>query len=135
MLINKVKQDQLNFRKQAIQDKSFQVHAKLLTTLIGESQKDGKDPSDDELKKVILKFIKNAQEMKRLKDTESINVELDLLNSYIPRKVDFNDLSVALSDLEFAKSNKGLAMKAAKEYCADHGLTFDGSVVNEFLNQ
>lgn len=96
-LIQRVKEDQLAARKHvALGSDMAKVTVNLLTTLIGESQVDGKDPSDEELTKVIQKFIKNIDVFLLQSNDESrkvtLNQEKTILKSFLPPELSEEDI-------------------------------------------
>lgn len=132
-MINRIKQEQLNARKMAVKgDESSKVIAKLLTTLIGESQVDGRDPTDDQLTKTIKKFLKNAKETQAIRDSNEIQIEIKQLSSYLPT---FISKEQVLQLLEENKEipNKGTKMALIKVFCQENNLTFDGKLVNSLI--
>lgn len=132
-MINRIKQEQLNARKMAVKgDESSKVIAKLLTTLIGESQVDGRDPTDDQLTKTIKKFLKNAKETQAIRDSNEIQIEIKQLSSYLPT---FISKEQVLQLLEENKEipHKGMKMALIKVFCQENNLTFDGKLVNSLI--
>lgn len=96
-LIQRVKEDQLTARKHvALGSDMAKITVNLLTTLIGESQIDGKDPSDEELTKVIQKFIKNIDVFLLQSNDESrkvtLNQEKTILKSFLPPELSEEDI-------------------------------------------
>lgn len=95
-LIEKVKADQLQARKDRIMFNGVDVKSSLLTTLIGESQVDGKDPTDEELIKVVQKFLKNndifLMQAKDENKRKTLVLEKNILKSYLPAELSEDDI-------------------------------------------
>lgn len=132
MLIEKIRIDQLFARKEFMKTKQslFEIHAKVLTTLIGESQIDGKDPSDEQLIKVIQKFIKNNEQSLKIKENKSLEIENELLRIYLPRTVTEAQVKQILEENAELNLNKGAKIGLVKVFCQENNLLFDGKLVN-----
>lgn len=72
------------------------IETAVLTTLLGESQVDGKDPTDDQLVKTIQKFIKNIDQFisisKDVLTVERLKVERNALSVYLPQELTEQDI-------------------------------------------
>ncbi len=137
-LIQKIKEDQLLLRKQAAAGSvTAKLYAKLLTTLIGESQIDGKDPSDEHLIKVIQKFIKNIKQSIEIRDPKNTGIcyesvmELNMLTTYLPKAVTAEQVLEVVAGNE--DLNKGAKIGLVKVFCAENGLLFDGKLVYSLI--
>lgn len=102
-LMNQIKQDQLQARKAREIKK-----ASLLTTLIGEASIIGKndgnrETTDEEVIRVIKKFIKGLQEVKQhSNDTAAFcecDVEIEILESYLPKMLTTEELEVIIKTM------------------------------------
>lgn len=132
MLIEKIKKDQLCARKEAMKTKQRlpEIHSKVLTTLIGESQIDGKDPSDEQLIKVIQKFIKNNEQTLEIRDNDDLRVEIALLGLYLPISITESQVKQILEENADLNLNKGAKIGLVKVFCQENNLLFDGKLVN-----
>ena len=139
-LISDIKKDQLLARKTGDKFK-----ATLLTTLLGDAQKIGKDDgnretTDQEVVKVVKKFVKGLDEFISLgRDTEETHKEKDILSKYLPQQITGNALYGILINIkeEYSFSGKqdmGKFMKVIKDKYPDQ---VDGkeasTVVKEIL--
>lgn len=119
--MQQIKDDQLTARK----EKSWKAMA--LTTLLGEAAMVGKndgnrETNDVECIYIIKKFIKNMNETAGLcgLDTHTA-MEIDLLNSYLPKGMDNTALVVAVQSVILERigtdnpHNMGTVMKRMKE--------------------
>ena len=124
-LLEQIRSDQLQSRK--AKDK---LKSKLLTTLLGEASPSGNDTvTDDDVLKVVKKFCKNCEETLKVKYSDDVHTELCILSEYLPANPTAEQL-VELFDEEIHTS-MGLYMKAARQFCKDNGLLFDGNDANQ----
>lgn len=121
-LINKIKADLLQARKNRDKDK-----ARLLTTLSGDCMKVGytvdgvRPPSDSECTAVVKKTVKNLKELIAAKDQRGDSLvvegaELDILMNYLPKQLDVDQLNTIIEELVFTEGcdNIGAVMKVLK---------------------
>jgi len=104
MLINTIKADQLQARKNKISGE-----ISLLTTLLGEASMPGKndgnrESTDEEVIAVIKKFIKNANEIIKAADgglgmSTSAQAEIDILEKYLPKQLSEAELVIAINEI------------------------------------
>ena len=141
LLINRIKQDQVQARK----DRKH-VAIDLLTTLIGEAEAVGKSarngiPTDDEVVAVVKKFSKGVNEtMGYIGDTNPealrvLQIELSILNVYLPVQLTSEDIEKILMEylngiIPDAKT-KGAMMKFMKD---NHSGKYDGKLAAEIVN-
>lgn len=132
MLLDKIKADQLAARKAG--DK---LTATLLTTLLGEASPAGNATvTDDDVIKVIRKFIKNNTEtLAAIKPTSSNAARLlgenATLNGYLPAV--FNEADIAALIAELNTQNIGQIMGACKKKANEEGKIFDGALVQKVM--
>jgi uncharacterized protein YqeY len=145
-LIERLKADQLSARKAKDTKK-----VTLLSTLIGEAVKVGKDngnrdSTDTEVIAVIKKFKKNLEDTLTLlhnkittftytDEDRAMDDELELYNSYIPKQLSEVDLKHEIS--MFILTNEGnVAMKDVMTYLKSNfsGL-YDGKLASQIANQ
>jgi len=136
-LLQKIKADQLQARK----DKAS-VKASVLTTLIGEASVIGKndggrDTTDQEVQAVIKKFVKNIEETLKAPSL-SINAytvlthEQEILTAYLPSQMTVDQLTDTITAIAAevgATSAKDLG-KVMKEMQTRHAGTYDGSAAS-----
>lgn len=132
-LFEEIKSAQLRFRKEAVKgSETAKVYVKLFTTLIGESQIDGKAPSDEHLTKVILKFVKNANEVLKVRpDDVEAKIEIEALNAYLPKSITAEQVLEAIKGSE--ELNKGAKIGLVKIYCQENDVLFDGKLVSSLV--
>lgn len=134
-LIEIIKQDQLNARKEKLVIKSS-----ILTTLIGEAEMVGKNDgnrqsTDEEVVKVIKKFIKNIDDTLNVVSEGSVTsliAERVILESYLPKQLTAEDIVRILS--ENYPSNpptKAVGMKFLKENYAGR---YDGKLASQVID-
>ena len=128
-LNERIKAAQLQNRKEAAAGGVVaKIQAKLLTTVIGESQIDGKECTDGQLERVLLKFLKNVKETIAIKETAELIIEKSCLESFLPRFVTSEEVTNILTGQDHL--NKGQKMAAVKVFCRENNLVFDGPLVN-----
>ena len=130
-LLKRIRYDQLTARKE-----KDTVRAKLLTTLIGEASPAGNAKvTDEDVKKVIRKFIKNAHFTMQNANTDiAVSVaafEFGVLSGYLPAPMTNVHYGLVYADLPIA--DKGVFMKKCKEYAQREGLEFNGKDANVFF--
>lgn len=133
MLFDEIKSAQLRFRKEAVKgSETAKVYVKLFTTLIGESQVDGKAPSDEHLIKVIQKFVKNANEVLKVRpgDIEA-GLEIEALKEFLPQTITVAQIYEAIKGSE--DLNKGAKIGLVKIFCQENNLLFDGKLVSSLV--
>ena len=143
-LLQKIKQDQLQARK----DRD-QIKASILTTLIGEAAMVGKndgnrESTDDEVQRVVKKFLVNIKETwKVIEGRESADHldqlvrEEEILESYLPKQLSEEDLRKVVTGLiaetqATSLKDMGKHMKLLKERYAG---TYDGALANSLIKQ
>ncbi|WNL62988.1 hypothetical protein [Citrobacter phage Ci1] len=132
-LFDKVKEAQLRFRKEAVKgSETAKVYVKLFTTLIGESQVDGKAPTDEQLIKVIQKFVKNSNEVLKVRpgDIEA-GLEIEALKEFLPRVITTAEIFEVIN--EVPSLNKGAKIGLVKVYCKENNILFDGTLVSSLV--
>lgn len=131
-LIERIKADCLTARK-ARQS----VTASSLITLIGEAEKVGKDagsraPTDAEVTAVLLKFVKNLGEVRKVRpDDRAVITEQALLETYLPERLTGAALNAAVNAVvaeagltTVTGKDIGVIMKAL---AAAHSGAYDGA--------
>ena len=143
-LIQRIKQDQIQARK----DRNKEAAA-TLTTLLGEAIRIGKDDgnretTDDEVMKLIRKFIKGNNDIIHAYQTDSIKrdisepqKEIELLTQYLPVQLSETELTTIIKSimLPFEKPTMkdiGRIMAALKK---GHDGTFDGKTASNIIKQ
>lgn len=132
-LFEQIKADQLRFRKLAVGgSQTAKVYASVFTALLGESQIDGKAPSDDHLIKVIQKFVKNLNETLKIRpEDENTKIELKALKAFLPTAITKEQILEVVAGNE--DLNKGAKIGLVKVFCAENGLLFDGKLVSSLI--
>lgn len=141
MLINQIKKDQIEARKN-----KDSVKANLLTTLIGEAEMVGKNngnraPSDAEVQVVIKKFIKGIDEILTLtfdKDIQNFLTELAILKSYLPEQLSqeqlASEISKIISSLNVANPSQAIGA-VMKELSAKFSGKFDSKQASILIKE
>lgn len=119
-LLNRLRADHLAARKA-----NDSVRKGLLTALIGEAQMVGKnngnrESTDAEVIGMVRKFIKNAEETKRVLPEaikHTAQAEIDILVGYLPQQMDESQLREVIYQFRIANPHAkiGDAMKFLKE--------------------
>lgn len=132
-LFEQLKADQLRFRKLAVEgQENAKIYVKLFTTLIGESQIDGKAPNDEQLITVIKKFVKNINQVLTVRPGDiTAGIELEALSQYLPRVITVAEVYEAIKGSE--DMNKGAKIGLVKLYCAENNVLFDGKLVSSLV--
>lgn len=117
MLLDTLRADQLAARKA-----KDSIKAALLTTLVAEAARVGKDggnrdSTDDEVLKTVQKFVKNAGETRtalisRDGSADAINTvdaEIAILSAYLPKQLSDKEVTRLIQD--FVEANLGAQMK------------------------
>lgn len=108
----------------------------LLSVIKGEIQTIEKNTmvdnlSDDEVIKILNKSVKSLNEMIKTKNDEQSIVELEIIQSYLPKQMDDIEILVKISELvDDGVSNLGELMKAFSNLPADKKLVRE--IWNEF---
>jgi uncharacterized protein YqeY len=131
MLIDKIKSDQLEARKNRDTFKS-----QLLTTLLGEAEKIGKDDgnrktTDEEVWAVAKKFMKNYDEVLKVPnlsevDQLKINNEKQIVSAYLPVQMTEQQIQEIIGVLGL--TDVGSIMK---HFNANFKGQFDGKLVSQ----
>ena len=140
-LLNQIKKDQLQARKARDSQR-----AALLTTLISEAEKVGKDDGNrettsSEVIKVIKKFIKNLNEVLDVTKSEvtfsDTQHELRILESYLPQQLDevaLTTLIQAIIDANEITNMKGMGT-VMKELKAHHDGEYEGKMASDIVKK
>jgi uncharacterized protein YqeY len=141
-LLKTIKVQQLQARK----DRD-RVKASLLTTLIGDAEKVGKDngdrePTDEEVQRTIKKFLTNGTEtLNAIKttsgDVTQVSQEIEILTGLLPTQLTDAELEQVVQ-ATIAKvgatsmKDMGKVMAVLK---TDHAGTYDGKVANGIVKR
>ena len=135
-LLEQIKADQLAARKNRDAIKST-----LLTTLLGEAKRpgedDGKRPStDDEVSKVITKFLKGVNETIALVNDEAKLVELKFESSvyqaYLPERIEGEVLKAYIRDIVASAENLSIGSVMAE---LKKKVTFEGKEATGYIKE
>jgi uncharacterized protein YqeY len=137
-MIEKIRSDLVEARKA----RTDNAKISLLTTLVGEAVRVGKDAgnretTDAETMAVVKKFVKNAEQTqadlaKYGRDTGSIQNEIAILTEYLPAALPVGEVEKVVEEIvagladPLAKSAIGQVNKTLKERFGD---AFDGSTM------
>jgi hypothetical protein len=144
-LLQTIKQDQLSARKARDSDTT-----RILTTLIGEAEMVGKnagsrESTDEEVRAVVKKFIKNNQELIAAGSKSDIEAnaarnaiaiqENVILQGYLPAQLSedqLNSLIGTLLEKAIKPTNQGVIMKGLKEVVAGQ-YDYDGALASKLV--
>jgi hypothetical protein len=142
MLIDKIKEDRNKFRFE-----KNSIKENILKLIESESSKLNKNPSDNEVFKVLNNIYQsNSETIELIKDnkdrvdeTIKLVIENDLINSYFPNKIEIvvnsinfqlMELGKDIQDLQKDKKSLGIIMKALNE---NFGEGFNRLQMKKFL--
>jgi uncharacterized protein YqeY len=91
----------------------------------------GQSPlSDDEVNKILTKVAKNLKETISLSNDEESKIQLEIVNSYLPRPMSREEVAQKVSELvKSGHTNIGSIMK---EF---NGLTVDRKILSEIIKE
>lgn len=128
-MLSKIKQDQLTARKAG--DK---IKASILTTLIGEASPVGNQvASNDEIIKVVNKFIKNIDESLKLRYDDVLVQERKILEVYLPPVFDKFDILDTITSIDKEQQTLAIIMKQCKANAVMQNKLFDGKLVRDTI--
>lgn len=131
-LFERLKADQLAYRKQsstAIRAKEF---AATLGTIIAEASKNDKNPSDDVVIATLRKTIKGLEEVLRYTPDEmDYQAEWHMLSAYVPKMLTVDQLHLALCAENF--NNLTIEMKNMKAIKEHLETKFPGQIDGKLL--
>jgi len=139
-ILEQIKKDNLKARKEKNKELS-----RVLTTLVGEIESVGKnngnrETNEEEAIKVIEKFKKNASQTYNLmlekqegKVAEGYSKEIDIYESYLPKKMTKEELEKVVKDIiENGKTQMGQIMgELSKAYKGK----YDGKMASEIVKK
>lgn len=134
-LYQQIRQDQVAARLLS-RTEDTRLKARLLTTLLGESARVGKDagdrePTDEEVVILIRKFIKNIDETLRHRpNDEAAFAERDLLSAYLPAPLS-DDALCAILRTKYQRED--LTVKNMKTILTDFEASHPGQVTGQQL--
>lgn len=139
-MLQKIKEDQKSYRLQYrdTKDMKYQTCNLILSTLIGEietkSKNVGKPLSNEDVVALIKKFIKGIEESLVVRQNDTLVVQKELLESYLPKQLSETNLrSVILTIIaKQEKPNVGLVMKSLKE---EYSGMYDGAVASKIAKE
>lgn len=99
----------------------------LINTIIGELDRISKDPSEDQIIKVLSKMYKSNEEVSQ---TESIKEEQKFINSLLPKMMTTEEITIVVNSLDF--KSIGEYMKYFKE---NYGGKYDGKELSKIVKE
>jgi uncharacterized protein YqeY len=127
MLYQTIKADRMSAMKN--RDK---VAKSILTTLLGElegnAKRNGLDVSDDDVLKLIKKFIDANKESLQYKPDPNLEIENSVLTSYLPKQLsesELRDIITSLGDLHIGQVMKHLSQNYNGQY--------DGNIASKII--
>lgn len=131
-LVQRIKLEQLEARKN-----KDSVKASLLTTLLGEYEVLSKNSlsmsAEETMLMLIKKFLKNISITMESRQTEDLNTEKEILESFLPKQLSREELEMIVSSYMSAGHNdKPSLMKQLK---ADYAGAYDGRTANEVITE
>lgn len=139
MLFKQIKTDRLvSFKKRNI-GFAEKVSYELLGTLIAESSKKDKEPSDKIVIDTIKKFIDNATFVIKAKPNSKESFrsekEIEILSHYLPKQLTEEEIRFIFLTIKNENSNNiniGMFMKTIKEF---HEGCYDGKLASEIAKE
>lgn len=139
MLIENIKKDQLQARKDKLAEK-----IKLLTTLIGEAEKIGKDnggrlPTDIEVIETVQKFLKsNEITLSSLNEgTKALNdilKENEWLNKYMPKALTEFEIKELVEQVLQAQENPSIG-SVMTYFKSNYAGQYDGKTLSKYARE
>jgi uncharacterized protein YqeY len=114
----------------AFKEKRFEVKS-LLGTIKGEIQTTEKNLrienlSDEEVSKILNKFVKNLKENIKLVNDDKSKFELEIIESYLPKNLSEEEIEIKINSLvNSGIKNIGLIMKEFSNLPVDKKLVSD----------
>lgn len=108
-------------------NQSNKVIKTLINTIIGELDRVTKDPSEDQIIKVISKMYKENEEVTQV---ESIVIEQEFLNSLLPKMMTSDEVTDIVNSLEL--KSIGDYMKYFKE---NYSGRYDGKELSKIVKE
>lgn len=133
-LINKIKEDQVEARKQRLTAK-----ASLLTTLLGEAsivgKNAGRETTDEEVVAVVKKFVKNIDECLNVETNSekiaALTIEKAHLNHYLPVQITEEQMLEIIKRIRADKGSKLEMKDVMQAFKAQFAGMYDGKVLSE----
>ena len=114
----------IKLRSENLSDKTIKT---LINTIIGEMDRISKDPSEEQIIKVLNKMYKSNEEVTQ---TEEIIKEQEFLNSLLPKMISTEELSSIVDSLNF--KSIGEYMKYFKD---NYSGKYDGKELSKIIKE
>lgn len=114
----------IKLRSENLSDKTIKT---LINTIIGEMDRISKDPSEEQIIKVLNKMYKSNEEVTQ---TEEIIKEQEFLNSLLPKMMSTEELSSIVGSLNF--KSIGEYMKYFKD---SYSGKYDGKELSKIIRE
>lgn len=114
----------IKLRSENLSDKTIKT---LINTIIGEMDRISKDPSEEQIIKVLNKMYKSNEEVTQ---TEEIIKEQEFLNSLLPKMMSTEELSGIVDSLNF--KSIGEYMKYFKD---NYSGKYDGKELSKIIKE
>lgn len=114
----------IKLRSENLSDKTIKT---LINTIIGEMDRISKDPSEEQIIKVLNKMYKSNEEVTQ---TEEIIKEQEFLNSLLPKMMSTEELSSIVGSLNF--KSIGEYMKYFKD---SYSGKYDGKELSKIIKE
>jgi uncharacterized protein YqeY len=114
----------IKLRSENLSDKTIKT---LINTIIGEMDRISKDPSEEQIIKVLNKMYKSNEEVTQ---TEEIIKEQEFLNSLLPKMMSTEELSSIVDSLNF--KSIGEYMKYFKD---NYSGKYDGKELSKIIKE
>lgn len=127
-IVERIKADQVTARKE-----SDKFKATLLTTVLGEIERlPTKQPTEQEVSKVVQKMVKSIKETQDVSPSDNNLLEIDILSEYLPKLLTEEQITSIIGDNDLSTVPE--TMKFFKSYCVEHQCMVDMGVVRQILN-
>ena len=117
------------------ENRDNKIISNLISTIIGELDRITKDPSEDQVIKVIKKIYQSNEECLKLSNNDDLVIEQNFLLNYIPRMLDDNTISLIIKDLIEESDNKSLVNLGyvMKYFKSNYPNQYDGGKVKDIF--
>lgn len=117
------------------ENRDNKIISNLISTIIGELDRITKDPSEDQVIKVIKKIYQSNEECLKSSNNDDLVIEQNFLLNYIPRMLDDNTISLIIKDLIEESDNKSLVNLGyvMKYFKSNYPNQYDGGKVKDIF--
>ena len=126
-MLSRIKADQVQARKNR-----DTIKASILTTLLGEATPTGNQATtDNDVIKVVNKFVKNIDESLKLKHNDVLVQERNILCEYLPPVLDVATITEIFESIDESDYTFSSFMSLCKKAALSQNKLFDGKLVKD----